>query len=271
MAITINKKILDALEMYSTKIKNVLISYNDVINNCASTSTIKPLSAAQGKNLQDQITAINNNKLITSNSGSTQTISSNANLNSYTTPGTYVISSDATAETISNMPRSASGKLIVVQKKNDTDYLMQFYIPTTDPAIIDMRSKSTSNWTDWTTINPAQLNARTTFQSNIDVTQLFSSSSYMTISSAKLYLVGQRLATVTVYGTTKTSLTSGTYYNILSMPNKLLPRAFTGFADDAYIGSLFEDSRIGIRPLIAYASGASIYLTFTYMLATEYT
>ena len=157
MAITINRKILDALEMYSTKIKNVLISYNDVINNCASTSTIKPLSAAQGKNLQDQITAINNNKLITSNSGATQTISENADFNSYTTPGTYVVSSDDIAGTISNMPHptsgnAASGKLIVIDQKNDGVFITQIYLPTTSISLVYYRKKYNATWTSWTRV-----------------------------------------------------------------------------------------------------------------------
>ena len=60
---TIEEKILDSLKKYTTKLHDVVLKSDDVVNNCVSTSTNLPLSAAQGKVLQDQITAIQNQRV----------------------------------------------------------------------------------------------------------------------------------------------------------------------------------------------------------------
>ena len=55
---TIKEKILDALCKYTTKLKDYVLTYDDVVNNCTSTVTNLPLSAAQGKNLYDYVSSI---------------------------------------------------------------------------------------------------------------------------------------------------------------------------------------------------------------------
>ena len=55
----VKEKILDALEKYTYKLRGVVVSKSDVIDNVISTTTNAPLSANQGKLLQDQIDAMN--------------------------------------------------------------------------------------------------------------------------------------------------------------------------------------------------------------------
>ena len=56
---TVRDKILNALTLFYQKIKSIFIQTTNVVNNCASTSTTYPLSAAQGTSLQGQIDDIN--------------------------------------------------------------------------------------------------------------------------------------------------------------------------------------------------------------------
>ena len=49
--LTIKQKILGALDLFWQKLNSIVCKYTDVVNNCTSTSTILPLSAAQGKSL----------------------------------------------------------------------------------------------------------------------------------------------------------------------------------------------------------------------------
>lgn len=56
---TVNDKIKSALTLFATKIKSTFVQTANVVNNCTSTSTTYPLSAKQGKVLQDQITELN--------------------------------------------------------------------------------------------------------------------------------------------------------------------------------------------------------------------
>lgn len=61
---TVKEKILDALNKFLAKIKNIFVAYNDVVDNCASTSTDLPLSANQGKVIQEKISELNMNLLV---------------------------------------------------------------------------------------------------------------------------------------------------------------------------------------------------------------
>lgn len=66
---TVREKIINALTLFYAKIKTVFVQTNNVVNNCASTSTTYPLSAAQGTSLQTQIDELNSN-LISMQDGS---------------------------------------------------------------------------------------------------------------------------------------------------------------------------------------------------------
>ena len=52
---TVKQQIINALTWFKSKL------VGSIVNNCTSTSTSLPLSAAQGKSLQDQITTLNTN------------------------------------------------------------------------------------------------------------------------------------------------------------------------------------------------------------------
>lgn len=58
---TVKEQIVNGLTWFKAKIDSIFVKNANVVNNCASTSTSYPLSAAQGKSLQDQITSLNSN------------------------------------------------------------------------------------------------------------------------------------------------------------------------------------------------------------------
>ena len=56
---TVREQIINSLDKFLAKCKNTFTAIANVVDNCASTSTTMPLSANQGKVLQDQITELN--------------------------------------------------------------------------------------------------------------------------------------------------------------------------------------------------------------------
>lgn len=82
------------------------------------------------------------------------TIPDNSNLNDYTTNGIYNVSTNSSAETISNMPYQRAGKLVVMRIAGN-QYIKQFYIPygQNDNARIASRSVDASAsspvWSLW--------------------------------------------------------------------------------------------------------------------------
>lgn len=89
----------------------------------------------------------------TATGGYRSTIPAGSNLNDYTTAGAYIVENDAIAAQITNMPRSASGRLIVIYNGYTESgyYLTQVYLPSTPNTTIYVRTKATSNWTGWQT------------------------------------------------------------------------------------------------------------------------
>lgn len=81
-------------------------------------------------------------------------IPQNSDLNNYKTAGTFYVYSDAVAQTISNMPRSASGTLVVVYRGSKNTYLQQFYLPTTNLPFLYTRLWNSSSWTSWSKYYP---------------------------------------------------------------------------------------------------------------------
>lgn len=75
-------------------------------------------------------------------------IPSGSNLDNYKTPGCYSVTTDAIAGTISNIPRTASGQLIVIQNAGAL-YQTQVYIPSTVTPLIYIRSLSNGSWGGW--------------------------------------------------------------------------------------------------------------------------
>ena len=56
---TVREQIVNSLDKFLANCKNTFTAIANVVDNCASTSTTMPLSANQGKVLQDQITELN--------------------------------------------------------------------------------------------------------------------------------------------------------------------------------------------------------------------
>lgn len=122
-----------------------VIKNRDLVNNLLETGTGKALDARQGKALADTI-AETASKMVTS--GSCPEIPSNSDLNNYRTPGVYIVPTDSIGSTISNIPRAASGKLVVIYRTYYT-YITQFYIPTTSTNIVYLRNYNDGTWTNW--------------------------------------------------------------------------------------------------------------------------
>ena len=91
-----------------------------------------------------------NNRLITVTGENATKIPSNSDINDYGTGGAYIIQTDAVAATISNLPRNASGRLIVVPEFSDRGYYVnQFYMPSTSYSNIYTRKYDNSAWKEW--------------------------------------------------------------------------------------------------------------------------
>lgn len=72
-----------------------------------------------------------------------------SDFNSYTIPGIYCVSSDASGNTMLNAPRKSSGKLIVMAR-HTTGYLAQYYYPSTSSFTRYVRSYGGGAWSIWT-------------------------------------------------------------------------------------------------------------------------
>lgn len=114
--------------------------------------------AAGGLNaLKSSVDELNTNlakRIPTSTSSSAEIIQSGENLNDYKTGGIYIVATDSIAAAISNMPRAASGRLIVVPVfSDDADYVQQYYIPSTAVNVVYCRkfyaSSASVPWSPW--------------------------------------------------------------------------------------------------------------------------
>lgn len=103
--------------------------------------------AGQSQTLASVISTLNTDDILPNNR---TVIPDNSDVNTYLTPGVYAVASDASAATIANMPRSASGKLIVIVRGNDTAYLQQRYIPTSLTCLEYVRNYNDGTFTTWT-------------------------------------------------------------------------------------------------------------------------
>lgn len=132
------------------------------------------------------ITAINSSLIVPNNR---IVIPNNSDINTYTTPGVYAVESDASASTMTNMPRNASGKLIVIVRGNNLSYIQHRYIPTASAYIEYVRNYNNGTWTAWeylpTRAEMDALNSRTA----VDVT----AGANVTIDTNKSYAVGKML------------------------------------------------------------------------------
>lgn len=123
----------------------------NVVNNLTTTSSGYALDARQGKVLNDAYTSLKSKMAMGGHSSHPQ-VPIGANLNSYIDTGTYVVLTDAIAQTITNMPRSASGTLYVLDQ-GASQYITQIYIPTTSATLIYVRTMSKTNFNEWRSFN----------------------------------------------------------------------------------------------------------------------
>lgn len=113
-------------------------------------------------------------------------IPQNSNLNDYRTAGTFYVNTDAIAATIGNIPRSASGTLIVIIRSSGNTYLQQFYLPTSIIRKIYTRTYNNGTWTSWGEI-PTEIfvitGTRTTSTGGtIDFAETYNCNQYMCLS-----------------------------------------------------------------------------------------
>lgn len=132
---------------------------------------------AQIEELQDDISDINtslNEHFIAGSWSDRPSIPSGSNLDNYKTPGCFSVTADAIAATITNIPRAASGQLIVIQNAGAL-YQTQVYIPSTATPMIYIRSLSNGSWGGWVlSANLRTYSGSKTTSSGGDFSQTFS-------------------------------------------------------------------------------------------------
>ena len=114
-------------------------------------------------------------------------IPANADMNSYTTAGTYYIYSDADAATIANTPRSASGTIYVINRSNG-NYKAQIYIPTSSLYVYFVRNYNNGSWTNWETVLNTNKNIANIEYSSI-ASQNYAAGDWIITDSGSLYKV----------------------------------------------------------------------------------
>ena len=96
--------------------------------------------------VKSAVDTLNSNDILPNNRTA---IPNNSDLNDYKTAGVFAVSSDSSAATITNMPRSASGKLIVLVRGNNAAFVQQKYITTSATYIEYVRNYNNGTWTAW--------------------------------------------------------------------------------------------------------------------------
>jgi hypothetical protein len=139
---------LTASSVYGNDLKGKL--RRDVVT--ISQQTLTSTQQAQvlhniGAASQTDVTALNS-KMPTSNAFDEILILAGSDLNNYRTPGTFIVPNDSVASQISNMPYSASGRLIVMNRTTSF-YMVQEYYPTSSAPTKYVRNYNNGTWTNW--------------------------------------------------------------------------------------------------------------------------
>lgn len=79
---------------------------------------------------------------------------SNINDDTYKTPGIYYVASNSDAGSISNLPASYGGRLIVFPTIDNTAYLKQIYYCNDDDGRIYTRRSLSVGWSAWICLTP---------------------------------------------------------------------------------------------------------------------
>lgn len=187
-------------------------------------------------------------QLITESASSTTQLATGDNLNNYTTGGTYCVPFDSVAAGISNMPRSASGRLIVIERTSV--YITQFYLPSTSAEMIYMRNYNNGTWTNWKEINQGTSTGTIAKASRVTSGTLDLASCTKT---GNVVNVSGRIHTIT----SNTVTASGTFF--------VIPSGFRPPSGVTYYGSGYLNTSDGISsPLVcAIYSDGSVSLSYS--------
>lgn len=146
----------------------------DGIHDFGQNKTQREINAALVQADSDLSGAITNGTLLNGMPQSSMVIPGNADFNNYTTAGTYYVSSDSSAGTMTNIPRGASGTLYVINRATG-GYKTQLYCPTTSVLLIYIRQYNYGTWTDWDTLALGSEKVSKTGAETIDGVKTFTS------------------------------------------------------------------------------------------------
>lgn len=99
-----------------------VLHVGSIVNNCVTDNPNLPLSAAQGKALQDQLATLNSN--LFPNNGR---IPDGTDFNSLLTVGKYFVISNDETQTMTNIPEKMAGRLFVLNMLGDDKVLNKGY------------------------------------------------------------------------------------------------------------------------------------------------
>ena len=156
---TVREQIVNSLDKFLANCKNTFTAIANVVDNCASTSTTMPLSANQGKVLQDQITELNTEmkyKLSTDPKRLGGELRYDRNY--FFSPGLY----NCTIANSKNMPSNESYGTVLTLSANTYDglenpnsdtwmYQLFFSTSATEPNIYIRKNinYTYTGWSDW--------------------------------------------------------------------------------------------------------------------------
>ena len=132
----------DALGTTATTVTGAIAEHSTKIGSTAMNTTATTITGAIAEHESDV------RKIATGDYSTRPTIPNNTNINNYKTAGVYSVSTDSAAATMTNLPRAASGELIVLNQGN-TSYMTQIYIPTSDTSMIYIRTLYSNTWGAW--------------------------------------------------------------------------------------------------------------------------
>lgn len=137
---TVTNKPLSAAQ--GKALNDAKVNVSDIQNNLTSTATNKPLSAAQGKALSDTIATVSNTVTNFRNaSGGSANAGSDAN--KITSNGIYY----RWYQSGSNFPDNSGGYLYVARHQSNTNYCSQIFIR--EDGVILNRTNTNGTWSAW--------------------------------------------------------------------------------------------------------------------------
>lgn len=140
----------DKLAIQKSNGETMNIDYAELARNIITQYNAQTL-AGSAQSVKSALDTLNSNLTNNDILGLSQTktkIPNGSDFDNYKTPGVYHVESDASAATMSHIPRRASGKLIVMAR-HSAAYLAQYYYPSTADHIRYIRTFGLNTWGDW--------------------------------------------------------------------------------------------------------------------------